>query len=69
MQMNETVKLTIMDDDPGSDDVVALAELKASELNIPPYRPTKTEPTWVKVSYNGKPAGQIKIHCTFLAAD
>lgn len=55
--MNESIKLTIMDDDPGSDEIVAQCELKSAELNIPPYRPSKTEPLWVKVSYNGKQVG------------
>ena len=67
--MNESMSLTIMDDDNGSDEIVAQAELKSSDLNIPPFRPTKTEPMWIKVSHNGKPAGQIKIHCTFLPQD
>lgn len=43
-----------MDDDHGSDEVVAECELKAGELNIPPYRPSKSEPMWVKVTFNGK---------------
>lgn len=43
--INESMKLTIMDDDPGShDEIVAECELKSSDLNIPPYRPSKTEP-------------------------
>ena len=40
--MNESMKLTIMDDDHGNDEIVAECELKSSDLNVPPYRPTKT---------------------------
>ena len=43
--INECMKLSIIDDDPGNrDEIVAECELKSSDLNIPPYRPSKTEP-------------------------
>jgi len=63
--MNESVKVTVVDDDNGKDETVGETILKASDLNIPPFRPTRVEPAWIKLSLNGKPAGQIKLHCIF----
>ena len=67
--MNECMRVTVMDDDAGRDEKVAETLLKASDLNIPPFRPSKTEPIWIKLTFNGKPAGQIRLHCSFTAQD
>ena len=63
--MSEGIKLAIKDEDVGDDEEVAVINLTAGDLSIPPYRPTKTDPIWHKLTNNGKPAGQIKLHCTF----
>lgn len=54
---NESLQILVMDDDIGSSDEVGTTTLTAKELNIPPFKPTKIEPNWHNLSYNGKQVG------------